>query len=165
MSFELAALGWPTLVGLAVLGLMAGIGITAIGPGGVLATIGLFLLTDAPPETVAGTAIVTHVATGLLGTAAYLHSGELRLPPARRIVPILLAGAVVGTPLGVLANAVVSSQQFGLLLGGFCAAVAVVICAGIGVGVAAVSGMFGLGGPMVAGFGLVSADQTGCSAR
>jgi hypothetical protein len=168
---ELVALGVPTLIGLAVLGLAAGVGITAIGPGGVLATIGLFLFTDASPATVAGTAIVTHVATGLLGTAAYLRSGELRLPSARRVALTLSAAAVVGTPLGVLANSVVSARQFGVLLGGFCAVMAVIVwrrhrgggagaaedgehgravLGAAGGGVAVVSGMFGLGGPMVA---------------
>ena len=52
-----------TLIGLVAFGLVAGIGITAVGPGGVLVTVGLFVLTDLSPAAVAGTAIVTHVAT------------------------------------------------------------------------------------------------------
>ena len=63
-----------TLVLLGLLGFAGGVGITAIGPGGVLPTIGLFTLTDLAPAEVAGTAILTHVATGLLGTAAYARS-------------------------------------------------------------------------------------------
>jgi hypothetical protein len=67
-----------TLAALALCGLIAGIGITAVGPGGVLVTIGLFALTGLSPAEVAGTAIVTHVATGAAGTAAYVRSGRLR---------------------------------------------------------------------------------------
>ena len=56
-------LGVPTLVLLALFGLVCGIGITALGPGGVLATIALFAFTDLSPAQVAGTAIVTNLAT------------------------------------------------------------------------------------------------------
>jgi hypothetical protein len=101
---------------LALIGLAGGVGITAVGPGGVLPTIGMFLLTGLTPVGVAGTAIVTHVATGALGTAAYARSGQLRQPETRRVAAILAAAAVVGTPLGVLCNSVVSGRGFGLLL-------------------------------------------------
>lgn len=43
----------------AVCALVGGIRITAVGPGGVLPTIGLFALTTFPPATIAGTAAVT----------------------------------------------------------------------------------------------------------
>lgn len=164
----MAALGLPALVGLAVLGLVAGVGITAIGPGGVLATIGLFALTGLSPAQVAGTAIVTHVATGLLATAAYRRSGHLREPETRRTAAVLAGAAVLGTPLGVLVNTVVSGQVFGILLGFFVAVVAglvwyrerraapepgthpsVMTVAVLGFAVAAVSGIFGVGGPML----------------
>jgi hypothetical protein len=46
----------------------------------VCSTIALFALTGLAPAQVAGTAIVTHVATGALGTAAYTRSGQLRDP-------------------------------------------------------------------------------------
>lgn len=49
----MTGLGLPLLAGLAVLGLVAGVGITAIGPGGVLVTIGLFTLTGLSPAEVA----------------------------------------------------------------------------------------------------------------
>jgi uncharacterized protein len=58
-------------------GLDAGIGITAVRPGGVLATVGLFTLTPPSPTQVAGTALVTDIATGMLGSAAYLRSAAL----------------------------------------------------------------------------------------
>lgn len=164
----MAALGIPALVALAALGLVAGVGITAIGPGGVLATIGLFALTGLSPAQVAGTAIVTHVATGLLATAAYTRSGQLREPETRRTAAVLAATGVLGTPLGVLVNTAVSGQVFGILLGFFVAVVAALVwyrerraaperqthpstaaVAALGFGVAAVSGIFGVGGPML----------------
>ncbi|MGF6884673.1 hypothetical protein ABIA39_007147 [Nocardia sp. GAS34] len=66
------------LIGLAVLGFVAGVGVTARGPGGVLVTIGLFAFTSLSPAQIAGTAMVTNVATGVLAAAAYTRSGQLR---------------------------------------------------------------------------------------
>ncbi|MFJ8394957.1 sulfite exporter TauE/SafE family protein [Streptomyces sp. NPDC094144] len=161
-----------TLVLLALFGLAGGIGITAIGPGGVLPTIGMFLLTGLTPAGVAGTAIVTHVATGVLGTAAYTRSGQLRDPVTRRTAWVLAVSALVGTPVGVLLNTHVSGRLFGILLA--CAVtvtgllvwlrerrtatsqaadgpVRVPLARTIAVGgtVAVAAGLFGLGGPML----------------
>lgn len=154
---------------LAGFGLTAGIGITAVGPGGVLATVGLFLVSGLPPAAVAGTAIVTHVATGALGTAAYARSGQLREPGTRRVALILASTAAAGTPVGVAVNLVVPGRLFGVLLAVFLALIAVLvwfrstrgavegppvhhpagllICLGIGVAIA--GGMFGVGGPLL----------------
>jgi len=160
----------PVLAGLAALGLVAGVGITAIGPGGVLATIALFALTSLSPAQVAGTAIVTHIATGALATAAYTRSGHLRDRHTRHTALILAAVAVIGTPLGVLINGAVSSRVFGILLGGFVAGVATLVwyhdrrtrpgiphhqlhpgvVAVVGFGVAVASGLVGVGGPLLA---------------
>ncbi|WP_370938464.1 sulfite exporter TauE/SafE family protein [Amycolatopsis sp. cg13] len=150
----------PALI---VTGLLAGIGITAVGPGGVLATVGLFVFTSLTPAQVAGTAIVTHVATGILGSAAFVHSGQLREPETRRLAGVLAAVAVVGTPLGVLLNSWVSTKAFGIVLGGFALVVAVFVglkgreravglplAGAIGAGVAVVAGLVGVGGPMLA---------------
>jgi uncharacterized protein len=156
------------LVALAAFGLVAGIGITAVGPGGVLATAGLFLCTDLPPATVAGTAIVTNVATGLVGSFAYLRSGHLAEPNTARTARVLAGTAVVGTPVGVLANFLVPGRFFGLLLASFVVVVALLVwvrqrkdavdrqphlsmavLAGGGVAIAVVSGMFGVGGPLL----------------
>jgi uncharacterized membrane protein YfcA len=165
----MTGLDTPLLVLLGVLGLLGGVGITAIGPGGVLPTIGLFALTGLTPAQVAGTAIVTHIATGALGTAAYTRSGHLRDPETRHTALTLAGTAVVATPLGVLINTLVSSRAFGVLLGVFVALIAalvwyrdrhanpdrtpthppVPVVAGIGFGVAAASGTFGVGGPML----------------
>lgn len=167
----MASLDLVTVLALALFGLAAGIGITAVGPGGVLATIGLFVLTDLPPSVVAGTAIATHVATGALGTLAYRRSGQLRHGPTRRTAVVLAAVAVVGTPLGVLANGAVSGPGFGILLGGLTATTGILVwvrerrarsfaerphpelslalIAAVGLGVAVAAGLFGLGGPML----------------
>ena len=163
-----AGLSPSLLVLLGLFGLVGGIGITALGPGGVLPTIGLFTLTGLSPAQVAGTAIVTHVATGALGTAAYARSGQLREPATRRTALVLAGTAVLGTPAGVLINSAVSKRIFGVVLGLFVAVVAALvwyreyhrsgatpphppltIVAAIGLAVSAASGIVGIGGPML----------------
>jgi uncharacterized membrane protein YfcA len=158
----------PVLVALGLLGLLGGVGITAVGPGGVLPTIGLFALTGLTPAEVAGTAIVTHVATGVLATAAYTRSGQLREPGTRHTALVLAVSAVAGTPLGVLVNSYVSKRMFGLVLGVFVAGVAGLVwfrerrrpaaprahpsravVAGLGGAVAVAAGIVGIGGPML----------------
>lgn len=158
----------PLLALLGLFGLVGGIGITAIGPGGVLPTIGLFALTGLSPAEVAGTAIVTHIATGALGTAAYTRSGQLREPETRRTALLLAGTAVVGTPAGVLINTAVSKRAFGLVLGIFVALVALLVwyrerhrpaatrahpsarlVVPLGLAVAVASGIVGIGGPML----------------
>ncbi|MFF0965913.1 sulfite exporter TauE/SafE family protein [Streptomyces sp. NPDC003703] len=159
----------PVLAALAAVGFAGGVGITALGPGGVLPTIGLFALTGLPPAQVAGTALVTHVATGALATAAYTRSGQLRSPGTRRTALLLAATAVVGTPVGVLLNTAVSARAFGLVLAVLVATAAVLVrvrdrrrppetgpahpstavVTGLGLGVSAASGLVGIGGPML----------------
>ncbi|HET8523735.1 MAG TPA: sulfite exporter TauE/SafE family protein [Thermomicrobiales bacterium] len=172
---------------LIAISLIGGIGITAIGPGGVLVTIALFALTDLSPAEVAGTAIVTHIGTGIVGTLAYGRSGQLREPGTRRLALVLSIVAVTGTPIGVWINTRVSSRQFGIMLAILIVAVGLSIIlrdrqglpatdkqpegpagvlpqAGIGGVVAVASGLFGIGGPMIsvpimviAGFPMLSA--------
>jgi len=166
----MAGLSVPILVLLALLGLLGGVGITAIGPGGVLPTIGLFALTGLAPAQIAGTAIVTHIATGALGTAAYVRSGQLRQAPTRRIAVLLAGIAVVGTPVGVLVNTLVSKRLFGIVLGVLVGVVAAIVMyrerrpapgdgqghppvpllIGVGLGVSIAAGIVGIGGPMLA---------------
>jgi uncharacterized membrane protein YfcA len=162
------SVGTDVLLGLC--GLVGGIGITALGPGGVLVTIGLFAFSGLSPAEIAGTAIVTNVAAGLLGAGVYLRSGQLRELSTRRLARTLITCAVLGTPLGVLANTLVSGPLFGMLLGVCVMAVGVLLYVrvrrprpasgpsvslpgaqvlGIGGTVAVVSGLFGLGGPLL----------------
>jgi uncharacterized membrane protein YfcA len=163
----MSGVGLPELVLLAVIGLVGGIGITAVGPGGVLPTIGLLTLTGLSPAQVAGTAIVTHIATGALGTAAYTRSGQLRERHTRRTALILAATALAGTPLGVLAGTLVSKHAFAVVLGGVVALAAGLVwyrarrpnalfahppatsIIAIGLAVSAVAGIVGIGGPML----------------
>ncbi len=164
----MSGVGAPVLVLLALFGLAGGVGISAIGPGGVLPTIGLFALTDLSPAQVAGTAIVTHIATGALGTAVYIRSGQLRDPMTRRTAALLAGTAVIGTPIGVSLNSLVSTRFFGLLLATFAVIVvllmwyraragtgrgrghpSVPMITGIGLVVAAAAGIVGVGGPML----------------
>lgn len=167
----LFAMSTAALLKLLLISLAAGIGITAVGPGGVLMTIGLYAFTALSPAAVAGTAIVTHIGTGLVGTAAYVRSGQLRHGGTRRLALILAATAVLGIPAGIWVNAHVSKQGFGILLGLFAAAIGVLVWRRqaaphdhaaepalsltltltvlVGLCVATASSLFGLGGPMV----------------
>ncbi len=164
----MSGVGLPELLALAVIGLAGGVGITAVGPGGVLPTIGLFALTGLSPAQVAGTAIVTHIATGALGTAAYTRSGQLRERDTRRTALILAGTALLGTPLGVIAGTLVSKHMFAVALGGVVAAAAgflwyrarrpdaalfvhppTTLVVALGLAVSAVSGIVGIGGPML----------------
>ncbi|HST74980.1 MAG TPA: sulfite exporter TauE/SafE family protein [Acetobacteraceae bacterium] len=124
----LYALDLAGLLKLLLISLVAGIGISAVGPGGVFMTIGLYAFTALSPSVVAGTAIVTHVGTGLVGTAAYLRSGHFRRCATRRIAVILCATACLGIPAGIWINAHVSRQGFGVLLGILTAAIGALVC-------------------------------------
>ena len=170
----LFALDFAGLLKLLLISLVAGVGISAVGPGGVFMTVGLYAFTPLPPSLVAGTAIVTHVGTGLVGTAAYWRSGQFRHHATRRIAVILCATAFLGIPAGIWINAHVSRQGFGVLLGILTAAIGALVCyrqlpgnalgrkadaarhalsdvkaALIGLCVAAAASLFGIGGPML----------------
>ncbi|MFC4356414.1 TSUP family transporter [Halobium salinum] len=120
-------LALPVLLALVLVAFGAGVGITAVGPGGVFLTVALFALTPFPSATVAGTATATFVFTGLLGTLSYLRSGELADRRRLRLAAGLSGGGVAGALLGVRLNAVVSERLFGLLLGVFLVAVGVLV--------------------------------------
>lgn len=104
------------LMGIALVG---GVCITTIGPGGIFVTIALFLSLDIPPSTVAGTASATFIGTGLVGSAAYLHSGHLAGATARSAALYLSFASVVGASAGAQLNTVLDARLFGMLLGGF----------------------------------------------
>jgi uncharacterized protein len=167
-----------TLILLAVFGFAGGVGTTALGPGGVLVTIGLFLFSGLPPAAISGTAIATNVGSATLGTGAFARSGQLRGRDTRRMAAVLIAAAVIGTPLGVLVNAHVSGAAFGILLGVCVAGIGALLylrerqrraplesdarprppehhvppaaaVLPLGLAVALVSGLFGLGGQLL----------------
>lgn len=105
------------VVVLFIVSLFAGVGITAVGPGGIFVTIALYALTDLASATVVGTASATFVATGLLGTASYYRSGELGSHGSWTSAVALSLTGLGGALLGVRLNAFVSEATFGLLLG------------------------------------------------
>lgn len=166
-----------TLILLGLFGFAGGVGTTALGPGGVLVTIGLFLFSGLPPAAISGTAIATNVGSATLGTGAFVRSGQLRGRDTWRMAAVLIAAAVVGTPLGVLVNAQVSGGAFGILLGVCVAAIGALLVVRerqrrtaiepdtgrptehrippvaavvpLGLAVALISGLFGLGGQLL----------------
>ncbi|MFD1514026.1 sulfite exporter TauE/SafE family protein [Halomarina rubra] len=105
------------LVVLVVVAAVAGVGITAVGPGGIFLTVALYALTDLPSATVVGTVSATFVATGLLGSLSYYRSGELGSDGGREAAAVLSVTGLLGALLGVRLNAVVSEAAFGVLLG------------------------------------------------
>lgn len=112
-----AAVTTVVLAALVGIALVAGVGITTIGPGGIFVTVALYALTPLSSATVAGTAHTTFVATGLMGTAAYARSGELVGDDGRGMAAILSATSIVGALAGTYLNTYVSRRLFGVLLG------------------------------------------------
>jgi len=161
-------------IALVAVAFLAGIGITAIGPGGIFLTVALFVSLPASPATVAGTASATFVATGALGSAAYVRSGEFASAPAREMAAVLSAASVAGALAGTRLNLRVSEATFGALLAAFVALVGAVILyrevvgvapanrvgttplrrrlllSGVGFGVGVAGGLLGVGGPVLA---------------
>lgn len=152
----------------------AGIGITTIGPGGIFVTIALYSLTTLTPSQIAGTAHATFVLTGLVGSVAYLCSGDMATGESRAIAIILSGSSIVGAVLGAQLNVYVPRSVFGILLGSISMAVGGTILfqerhgftplfsldmlsrsgqlglAGLGLGLGVVSGLLGIGGPVLA---------------
>jgi uncharacterized membrane protein YfcA len=169
LPIELTVLG--ALVAIAFL---AGIGITTIGPGGIFLTVALYALTPLSPGAIAGTAQAMFVVTGVVGTLAYVRSGELATGGSRALTGILSASSVLGAVAGALANAHVSRALFGLLLGTLASATGFVIvyrerrgfmplCSidattgrgrlqlgALGFALGGFSGLLGVGGPVLA---------------
>lgn len=165
----------PTLVfGLIAISFLAGVGITTIGPGGIFLTIALYALTPLSPGTIAGTAQTTFVATGLVGTAAYVRSGELASGSNRALTVVLSATSVAGALVGAGANAYLPRATFGLLLGALATLTGLVIVyrerrgfvplytydadtrrgrlelGALGFALGGFSGLLGVGGPVLA---------------
>lgn len=168
VSVELAVL-------LVAIALFAGVGITAIGPGGVFVTIALFALSPLSTAEIAGTASATFVATGLLGSLVYLQSGEFAQGYAREMAIVLSGTSIVGALAGSQLNLLLPEEVFGYLLSLFVACVGGVIVyrervglkpsnrldavpdrqrriliGVIGFGIGVLGGLLGVGGPVVA---------------
>jgi uncharacterized membrane protein YfcA len=159
---------------LVIVGFLAGIGITALGPGGVFVTIALYALTGLAPGVVAGTASATNIVAGLLGSIAYIRSGELLTRQNQRLALMLSVASVIGALVGVRANSFVPERLFGLLLGGLVMLIGLLVwyrertgtdtrrtidldsqkglAAGgiVGISVGIPAGLLGIGGPVLA---------------
>jgi len=109
--------GYPLLVGLGVIAFLSGIGITTVGPGGIFVTIALYSLTALPASLVAGTAHMMFIATGLVGSAVYVHSGEMKTGQGRSIAILLSVSSLLGALIGAFVNPLLPRALFGLLLG------------------------------------------------
>lgn len=162
-----AGLPLGTVLLLVAIAFAAGVGITAIGPGGVFLTVALVGLTELSSATVVGTVMAVFVATGVLGSLAYARSGELR--ERRGLAGALSLTGLAGALAGVALNAVVSERLFALLLGAFVSltgllvwyrtrdggvrtepAHPLVVGGVVGVGVGLSGGLLGVGGPVLA---------------
>ncbi|MXV63383.1 TSUP family transporter [Natronorubrum sp. JWXQ-INN-674] len=171
-------LGFPFDLGLVLLlvsiAFFSGIGITTIGPGGIFVTIALYSLTPLASSQVAGTAHATFIVTGLVGSAAYLHSGEMKTGESRAIAIVLSLSSVVGALVGAYINTFVPRSVFGILLGGVSMSVGAIILyrerrgfsplydleplerrgqvalGGLGFVLGVCSGLLGIGGPVLA---------------
>lgn len=158
---------------LVAIALVAGVGITTVGPGGVFVTAALYELTDLSSAAVAGTASATFVATGLVGSSAYVRSGELTTRRAREAAVVLSGVGLVGALAGTRLNLLVGERLFGYLLAAFLAGVGVLLAyrervgiepsglldtsrrrrgllAVTGGSIGVVSGLLGVGGPVIA---------------
>ncbi len=159
---------------LLIIAYLAGVGITAVGPGGIFLTIALFALSGLPPAGVAGTASATMVAAGLAGTIAYVRSGELTRPDNRRLAVVLSSSGLAGALFGSWLNSYVSADRFAALLGlmAFGAGAIILhqesrglearlpvdathrtgrtVLAMLGLATGTASGMLGVGGPVMA---------------
>ncbi|WP_103028700.1 sulfite exporter TauE/SafE family protein [Salinibacter altiplanensis] len=161
-------------IALGSVALVAGIGITTVGPGGVFVTAALHGLTDLSSASVAGTASATFVATGLVGSSAYARSGELSAGPAWEAAVVLSVTGTVGALLGTRLNVLTGDELFGTLLSAFLIGTAGLIAyrewvgiepggllggsafsrrvllGGTGGAVGVMGGLLGVGGPVVA---------------
>lgn len=113
--------GVALLAILVLIAFISGVGITSIGPGGIFLTIALYALTPLASSTIAGTVQVAFIATSLIGSAAYVKSGEIS---GENVVltALLCSGSVVGALFGAWLNGFVSRDMFGFLLGGLAGA-------------------------------------------
>lgn len=136
--------------------------------------IALYTFTTVSSSTVAGTAQLTFIGVGLLGSVAYLRSGELAISDNARMAAVLSVSSILGALLGAQINTYVSRELFGLLLGGFAVFTGiliifrehssslphhevdltslrgVVLMGALGLGLGVVSGLLGVGGPVIA---------------
>lgn len=102
------------LVGIA---LVAGVGCTTTGAGGIFVTIALYVLTPLSAAEIAGTAHVVFIAVGIVGAVGFTRSGELLGADGRALAAILSGTSVLGALTGSYLNSYISRHLFSSLLG------------------------------------------------
>lgn len=120
MSF---GFGVGVLVALAVVSFLGGVVVATIGPGGIFVTVGLYSLTALSSPEIAGTSSATFTAGAVLGSVAYVRSGEMDW----RLASVIGTASVTGTVIGVRANAHLSRALFGVVLAALLAVIGGVI--------------------------------------
>ena len=158
---------------LILIALVGGVAITLIGPGGIFVTVALHAL-GYSAAVVAGTASAAFIGTGLIGSAAYWMSGHLAEAGVRRDALALSAASVIGALGGSWLNTFLDRSSFGIALGLFVGATALLILfrqwrdlgtllhlepgssrsvgvmLGLGLAVGVPGGLLGVGGPVLA---------------
>lgn len=158
---------------LIVVAFVAGIGATTLGPGGVFLTAALVAFTSFTPGMIAGVMSVVLLVGSLVGAIAYRQSGELATPSGRTLVLALVIPSAIGALVGSQANALLSLDGYSSGLGvcllfvgvllvylertgdgvvrnaDLSSASGIVIVSVIGGSVGIVSGLFGVGGPVL----------------
>lgn len=164
----------PLIILLVGIAFLSGVGITTVGPGGIFVTITLYSLTSISSGTVAGTTHTAFIATGLVGSAAYIHSGEMKTGEARAMTLILSLSSTIGALIGAYVNSFIPRTTFGLLLGTTAMATGItivyreqrglsplyqldvtrrkgrVVLGALGFTLGTISGVLGVGGPVIA---------------
>lgn len=105
-----------TLTLLILVAFLAGVGITAIGPGGIFITISL-AMTPLSPAVIAGTGGATNVVAGIIGSGMYAKSGEFHSATGKRLTVVLSLFSVIGALTGQWLNQFVSKGEFMGVLG------------------------------------------------
>lgn len=112
---------------LVVIALVSGVGCTTIGPGGIFVTIALYVLTPLSSAEVAGTAHVTFIAVGVIGSVAYVRSGELSGGDGYALASVLSVTSILGGLVGAQLNTYVTREAFGVILGTVAALTGIVL--------------------------------------
>ncbi|WP_408955043.1 sulfite exporter TauE/SafE family protein [Natroniella sp. ANB-PHB2] len=158
------------LVILFICSILIGLSIGMIGIGGVFLTPTLILLLELPISTAMGTSLATFIGTGLLGSYIYHQEGNIDWPAALLLGSTSIVGAIIGSQI----NLAISEEILQLILAIFLALVGFSIFLRkklpilnsnyspqlttklnkitfslLGVSVGIISGLLGVGGPVL----------------
>lgn len=97
--------------------LVAGVGCTTTGAGGIFVTIALYVFTSLSSAEIAGTAHIVFIAVGVVGAVGFTRSGELLSTDGRVLAGILSGTSILGALTGSYLNAYIARQLFSIFLG------------------------------------------------